>query len=138
MRKLLIGLIAIATLLGGCSFNSHRIDIQQGNTITEAEVARLQHGMTREQVQYIMGTPLVRNPFRAERWDYVYRLRRGSTGEVEQKHVGIHFEGDAVSRIEVDGVARSIPEPETTVDEVEVSPLESDETVQAIPEAAAE
>lgn len=103
MRKLLIGLIAIATLLGGCS--AHRIDIQQGNAVTEADVARLREGMTREQVRYIMGTPLVSNPFRAERWDYVYRLRRGSTGEVEQKRVSIRFENDTVTRIETDGVA---------------------------------
>ena len=55
----------------------YRIDIRQGNYITQEMVAQLKPGMTRDQVRFILGTPLVVDPFHKNRWDYVHRLERG-------------------------------------------------------------
>ena len=65
-----------ATLLASCSLpRVYRLTVQQGNVITQDMVDGLKPGMTREQVAYIMGEPVIRNPFDDERWDYVYTLR---------------------------------------------------------------
>ena len=75
------GLRALATLLlaalvASCSLpRVYRLTVQQGNVITQEMVDSLKPGMTREQVAYIMGEPVVRNPFDQDRWDYVYTLR---------------------------------------------------------------
>ncbi|MFC1681372.1 outer membrane protein assembly factor BamE [Pseudomonadota bacterium] len=83
--------------LGACKM--HQIDIQQGNVVTESEVAQLEPGMTRREVRYILGTPLVVDPFHQNRWDYYYSLnRRGK--ELEKRRITVVFENDVVSLIE--------------------------------------
>lgn len=104
MRKLLI----IMLLLPGCSYipsvptlKPHKIDIQQGNYITQDMVAKLKPGMSRGQVRFALGTPLIADPFHADRWDYVYLLHR--QGELkEQRRVTVLFKGDQLDRIEGD------------------------------------
>ena len=69
-----VGLAALLTT--SCALpRLHRVTIQQGNVITQQMVDRLKPGMTREQVAYVMGEPVIRNPFDQDRWDYVYTLR---------------------------------------------------------------
>lgn len=105
MGKLLISLAAITSLLGGCGMlTAHRIDIQQGNAVSAAEVARLAPGMTMDQVRYVMGTSLLHNPFRADRWDYVYQLRHGRTGMIERRRASVFFDGNIVTHIETEGI----------------------------------
>ncbi|HSQ05349.1 MAG TPA: outer membrane protein assembly factor BamE, partial [Burkholderiales bacterium] len=67
-------------LLAGCSrvpmlpnLTPYKIDVQQGNYITQDMVAKLKPGMTRSQVRFILGTPLIADPFHAQRWDYLYQ-----------------------------------------------------------------
>ena len=65
-----------AALVASCSLpRVYRLTVQQGNVITQEMVDSLKPGMTREQVAYVMGEPVVRNPFDDSRWDYVYTLR---------------------------------------------------------------
>lgn len=101
MQKVLIALAVIATtgFIGGCSF--YRIDVPQGNIVTQEMVDRLKPGMTRRQVRAVMGTPLVRDPFHADRWDYIYYFKPGR-GEVERRHLALYFEADRLTRIEGD------------------------------------
>ena len=105
MRKLLISFILGATLLVfGCSQDtrfpfSHRIDVQQGNVFTQEEVNQLRPGMSRRQVQFILGTPLLADPFHTDRWDYMYRLQAGN-GDVTEKHIALYFIDDRLERIE--------------------------------------
>jgi outer membrane protein assembly factor BamE len=107
MRKLLI---VLAVLVAGCSripmlpgLSAHKIDIQQGNYITQEMVSKLKSGMTRSQVRYILGTPLVADPFHADRWDYVYQMqRKGETTEFRK--IYLLFENDKLARIEGDVV----------------------------------
>lgn len=88
----------------------YKVDVQQGNYVDQDMVAKLKPGMTRAQVRFILGTPLVVDPFRTDRWDYVYLFRKG--GEVvEQRRIAIIFEDDKLKRIEGDVVAAGMAPP---------------------------
>lgn len=103
MQKRLIYLLVCATLsTGGCSyFRPHRIDIQQGNVITQDMVDQLQPGMDKRKILLVMGSPLVQDVFHADRWDYVYELYQA--GElVQEKQVTLYFENEQLARIEGD------------------------------------
>nr|WP_275694137.1 outer membrane protein assembly factor BamE [Alcaligenes ammonioxydans] len=75
----------------------YRADIQQGNWITAEQVARLQPGMTREQVRYLLGSPTLQDIFNADRWDYPY-LNKPGYGKSEQRKFTVWFEGDTLVR----------------------------------------
>ncbi len=85
------------------SLTAYRIDIQQGNVVTQDMVAKLKPGMTRSQVRFVLGTPLVTDIFHPDRWDYVYRLEKGGR-LVEQRQIVAIFSGDKLLRIEGDVV----------------------------------
>ena len=100
----------------------HKIDIQQGNYVTQDMVAKLKPGMTRSQVRFALGTPLIVDPFHADRWDYVYVLQKGGR-VVEQRRIVVVFQDDKLLRIEGDIVpstttaAPRAPLPETAAPE---------------------
>ncbi|CAM3707819.1 Outer membrane protein assembly factor BamE [Pseudomonas reidholzensis] len=87
----LVGLLALA----GCSFPGvYKIDIQQGNVVTQDMIDQLRPGMTRRQVRFIMGNPLLQDTFNTNRWDYLYSLQPGG-GKRQQERMSIFFnEGD--------------------------------------------
>lgn len=95
-------------LLGACSYTEkitpYKIDIQQGNVVTQEMVSRLKLGMTRSQARFIMGTPPIVDLFHANRWDYVYRYQKAGV-LTEERKLALFFEGDALKRIEGDVVA---------------------------------
>lgn len=104
-------LLAAAALLAGCGslqrtdsflgvITPYRIDIVQGNAITREQAAMLRPGLTRLQVRDILGTPLIADPFHANRWDYIFSLRRPNT-DVQRRSVVVHFDGDVVRSVEV-------------------------------------
>lgn len=100
--KSLISITVIAGALHGCSLADrfvYKLDIPQGNEVTADAVARLKPGMSRSQVKFLLGTPLLADPFHANRWDYVYRDSKA--GELkDQKRFVVFFEGDKLSRFE--------------------------------------
>lgn len=106
-RSRLLPVLLAASLLAACSYkpgfiNEYKIDIQQGNVLTQDMVAQLKPGMTRDQVRYLLGTPMVTDLFHQWRWDYVYLYRRGQTGQVESRKFSVFFDGEG--RLErVDG-----------------------------------
>lgn len=92
----LAALSATAVLPTGCT--PYRIDVQQGNVVTQEMLARLRPDMTRQQVRYVMGTPLVADTFHPERWDYFYNLDTpGSPGE--RRRITLVFEQDRLKRV---------------------------------------
>ncbi len=97
----LLATAAAATLLAfagsGCVY---RLDIQQGNLLDAEQVDQLEVGMTRSQVRFLLGTPMVVDTFDSNRWDYVYSLRRGHSRKVEKRHLVVWFDGDKVTRVE--------------------------------------
>ncbi len=99
-RALLIVLISF--VLGACSIprlqfpGVYKIDIQQGNIITQEMIDQLRPGMTKRQVIFVMGTPLVRDPFDQDRWDYVYSYQPGG-GVRGQERITMFFENDLLT-----------------------------------------
>lgn len=82
----------------------YKMDIQQGNRVTQDMLDRLRPGMTPAQVRFILGTPLVVDPFRDNRWDYVYvDKRRGKA--LEQRRVSVMFEGGVLKGVDGDVTA---------------------------------
>jgi outer membrane protein assembly factor BamE len=79
--------------------SAHRIDIQQGNYVTQEMVDRIKPGMSRSQVRFGLGTPLVVDPFHPDRWDYVYVLQK-SGRVVEKRRIVAVFEEDKLLRLE--------------------------------------
>ena len=77
----------------------YRIDIQQGNIVDGESLDQLEIGMERRKVSFILGTPLLVDPFHQDRWDYYYSLRPGS-GAVQRQHITLHFVDDRLARIE--------------------------------------
>src|SRR5690606_15244708 len=98
-RTVLAALLAVvvACAATGCAF---RIDVQQGNIVEMEDLNQVREGMTRSQVQFLLGTPLISDPFHSDRWDYTYYYRQGRRRQVSRHWVTIHFEDDRVARIE--------------------------------------
>ncbi len=82
----------------------YRSDVRQGNLVTQEMVAQLKPGQTREQVRFILGSPLVADMFHADRWDYVYRFRPGH-GELQQRNLAVFFQDNKLTRVSGDVVA---------------------------------
>ena len=79
----------------------YKLDIQQGNVVTSKMLLQLRPGMTKSQVRYIMGTPLIQDSFHGNRWDYVYQMReRGKV--IEQRRVILDFENDLLTKVRGD------------------------------------
>ena len=96
-KWILLWTALIALALGtGCVY---RQNIAQGNVVKEEDLAQLEVGMTRNQVRFLLGTPMVADPFHSDRWDYVYFLKIGRRDAVAKRWVSVFFDGDAVREI---------------------------------------
>ncbi|MBN9462522.1 MAG: outer membrane protein assembly factor BamE [Burkholderiales bacterium] len=102
--------LAAALLAGGCAardpnrtglLQPYRTDIPQGNYLTRETVDQVKEGMTREQVRFLLGTPLLRHVFHPDRWDYVFRYQFPD-GSSELRKVTVLFRSDQVASIEAD------------------------------------
>lgn len=140
MQKLLPTLTAAALIasLSGCSVFSdnelravsfpgvHKIDIQQGNVVDQEMIDQLRPQMSKGQVLYVMGTPLLKDTFEQERWDYLYSYQPGGKQRVQQV-VSLFFEGDQLTyfkgdfRPEIDEIVAEAAQLEATgtVDQIE-------------------
>ena len=107
MKKILIHIVFIASLLvGGCSswedFSLvHVPDIEQGNIVTPEMVALLEPGMSKRQVRFALGSPMLVDVFHDQRWDYLLSIKRRNE-PLEIKQFSVYFEGDSLSRYEGD------------------------------------
>jgi outer membrane protein assembly factor BamE len=105
--------VAAITLLGGCQslvsndnflgvITPYRLEIVQGNVITREQAAFIKPGLTRAQVRDVLGSPLITDPFHADRWDYVFTIRRQGA-EPQLRRVVVLFKGDALVSIDTGG-----------------------------------
>jgi outer membrane protein assembly factor BamE len=78
----------------------YRIDIVQGNAVTREQIALIKPGMSRAQVRDILGTPLLTDPFHAERWDYLFTIRRQGA-EPQRRSIVAFFDGDVLRKIDL-------------------------------------
>lgn len=99
----------LAACGGGWSLSPYRIDVRQGNMVTQEMVSQLRPGMTKDQVRFVLGTPLLTDVFHAERWDYIYRFQPGH-GEPQQRLITVFFADGKLTRLAGDVVAASADE----------------------------
>ncbi len=109
MKSLILITVVIASLfLTACArFGVYRLDIQQGNLVTQAQLAKVKPGMSRIDVRNLLGTPLLQDAFKGDRWDYFFSDDRNTGSklnpfdrEQQQFKVVVLFVNDKVSRIE--------------------------------------
>lgn len=97
MRIVFISLISLCLFSTGCSWikfpGVHRVPVQQGNIIDQEMIDKLKPGMTKSQVRYVLGTPMVADSFEQNRWDYFYS-RVTSEGEKTQEQITIFFDAE--------------------------------------------
>ena len=98
MRKIVISLL-MALVLGSASGCVYRANVQQGNFIKTEDLDQLATGMTRKQVIFLLGTPMIADPFHHDRWDYVYYLKIGRDDAAYRRWVSVYFEDDVVTEI---------------------------------------
>jgi outer membrane protein assembly factor BamE len=93
---ILLALVLFSPLLSSCA--PYKMDIRQGNFVTPEMREKLKLGMTRQQVHYVLGTPMINDAFHADRWDYVYRMEHGKK-LIEEHKLTLYFEGDNLMRM---------------------------------------
>ena len=103
--------VLVLAAVAGCNYvpripgvTPYRMEIQQGNFVSQEMVAQLKPGMTKDQVRFILGTPMVTDIFHADRWDYIY-WREASNGRRESRKVTVLFENGQLARIDGDVLA---------------------------------
>lgn len=112
--KLIAALLTITLFsAAGCSYRPsipnlslpsvYKIDIQQGNVITQEMIDQLRPGLTKRQVQYVMGTPMIADTFEQSRWDYIYSYQPGGEKR-QQESISLFFENDLLTHFEGDFV----------------------------------
>ncbi len=99
LTRLLAVLLCLS--LGACFLVPHKIDVQQGNYVDQTMLSKLKAGMTKSQVRYVLGSPLITDPFHAERWDYTF-IDRPNGKLKASRRVTVIFEGDKLSRLQGD------------------------------------
>ena len=98
-------IILLSLLLASCgsyslpSLNAYKMDIRQGNYVTPQMREKLKVGMSKAQVRFVMGTPMLQDVFHANRWDYVYMLEHGGK-LVEEQRLTLYFDGENLTRID--------------------------------------
>jgi outer membrane protein assembly factor BamE len=94
-----IKMIFLALLLASCSLKPYKMDIHQGNVITAEMREKLKLGMSKQQVRYVLGTPLISDAFHGNRWDYVYRHEQGGK-VIEQQGLTLNFLDNSLQSID--------------------------------------
>lgn len=138
------GILLLATVLSGCSsvpriVNEYKIDVQQGNVLTQEMVSQLKPGLTKDQVRFILGTPVLVDVFHSNRWDYVYRLQKGNTGAVEMRKFTAFFDAnDKLARVSGDVTAAQESDtnaaPVASTREIDLGSIDADSVAPPIEE----
>lgn len=136
MKKLLLLITLLVSLaLTGCSTIMenlpwiYRVDIKQGNIIDQEMINQLRPSMTKRQVLYVMGSPMLSDYFHKQRWDYVYSTREDDDQKIK-KHVTLFFNGDELVKIEGDfkpGDKATVTTPPET--SIAILPRKQDQTI---------
>lgn len=96
MKKLLIISLLCSQFIFGCAYKP---DVQQGNTFDEKQLSQLKVGMTKQQVVFVMGTALLKDPFHKNRWDYLYTFAKNQNN-AERRLLTLYFDKNILSRID--------------------------------------
>lgn len=136
-RPLLV--VAILTSLVGCSYfqfpGVHKIYVQQGHVLNQEMIDDLAVGMTKSQVRFVLGTPLLADAFNDDRWDYYYSLRRGDD-QLRQRAMTVYFEDGKMTHftgdVEQTAEDKDLPAVPTNTEEGEII-LPEDDDIDGLP-----
>jgi outer membrane protein assembly factor BamE len=107
MRKILIpALLVCLTATHGCSV--YRPTIQQGNILDADQISKLKPGMSKRQVVFVMGTPLLEDPFHKNRWDYIHTSKSGSSTKMTFQRLTLYFDKDTLERIDKSALQKKL------------------------------
>ncbi len=101
MRLLILALVS-SLAVSGCSSWVYKYDIAQGNYLDQSDVDKLRKGMTKEQVEYVLGKSLLVSPFHSDKWRYVHTLKSGRTDETTRREVTVYFNNNKLESLEGD------------------------------------
>ena len=112
------GLIVLActTLLGAC-IRPYQPDIQQGNIINNSDLREIRKGMSKQEVLFILGTPMVIDPFNEQRWDYFYSRRNQQRKQTDQRVITVIFDGDKLEQMTGDVTLENIQSLEASTED---------------------
>lgn len=96
IRLLSILILSVTLLTSGCVYQAA---LSQGNLLDQEDIDQVEVGMTRGQVRFLLGTPMIDDPFHENRWDYIYYLRIGREKATFKRWISINFDGDNVTEI---------------------------------------
>lgn len=134
--RLALLMLAIGAL-PGCSYlklpETHRVSVQQGNIITQDMVDQLRPGMTRSQVRFILGTPLIADTFTPDRWDYFYSLKRPNRKELRER-LSVQFVNDKLAGLTGDYMPNPAPAANAAAGPAQANPA-TEEDLPLPPEA---
>ena len=102
MMTSVLRILILTTIVTVSACSTYKLDVQQGNVVTQEQLAQLNEGMTYREVQHILGSPLIKDPFHADRWDYYFSLKEGNAKERKQQHITIYFEDERLKDIDGD------------------------------------
>jgi len=126
MRVPCILIAILFATLSGCIYTP---DIHQGNIVSQEMVDQIRPGMNKRQIAFIMGTPLLQDPFHDNRWDYIYSNQPGGEDRM-QKRISLFFKNDLLSGVQGDFKPGTLPSVETNKDvTVDIPKIERDKTL---------
>lgn len=128
MNRLLIALLPLVTACSSVPdvtsyLQPYKVDVRQGNMVTQEMVAQLKPGQTKDQVRFILGTPLIVDMFHSDRWDYIYRFQPGRGGEVQQRRLVVYFVDGQLAKVGGDVAAAesdNAPAPKAAIREIDI------------------
>jgi len=119
---IIISIISLFFISGCAKYRVHKISIQQGNIIEQEKVNQLKPGMRKDQVQFVLGTAILKDMFHKDRWDYLYTYKPGY-GPQEKKRLSVYFKDDALVNIVGDFYPQSSTVEKQKIEEVVVVPV---------------
>lgn len=108
MKTKTILLLALCTTLLSACIKPYRPDIQQGNIINNSDLREIRPGMSKQEVLFILGTPMVIDPFNEQRWDYFYSNRDQRKRETDQRLITAIFDGDSLVKLSGDATLTNV------------------------------
>ena len=129
--KMRIFILVLSLLVTACSsslpsIKPYKMPIQQGNLVTSKMMMQLKPGMTKTQVRFVMGTPLITDSFHKDQWDYFYQMEKDNL-IIEKRRVILMFEKDLLAKVKGDVVPASASKNE---DRQEIAPMKNNEVNQ--------
>ena len=128
MSKLsrILFLLLLSVLLSAC-FRSYKYDVQQGNIVDQERLSKVERGMSKRDVQTLLGTPLIKDKYHPDRWDYAYYLKLGRSRETTSRLITLYFEDEKLARITGDVTTADASDADTGIKVIKIEDKPDDD-----------